>query len=891
MAWNQTKTEFPSDKCIHQLFEIQAEHTPNAIAVVCKDRRLTYRQLNEHANKVAHGLRSLGVGPETLVAICVERSLEMAIGLLAILKAGGAYVPIDPSYPGDRLSVILSEARPAVLLTQRRLMFRFSEPPVPVVFLDRERCSAKAELKNNLAVRVTPDNLAYAIFTSGSTGKPKGVLIAHRSLVNHGTAMACYYNLRSEDRVLQFAALSFDVAAEEIFPTWLSGAAVVLWPVSSGAAPVRSFLDFVEEQEITILNLPAPYWQEWCFELERLRFPSTVRLVVVGSDKVSAENLSLWKKYVRQPVRWCNAYGPTEATITATVYEPGVNSQRSRTNCVPIGRPIANTETYVLDENLNLVPVGIPGELHIGGVGLARGYLNDQLLTEEKFIPNPFSNQKGELLYKTGDLARYLPDGNLEFLGRVDDQVKIRGYRIEIGDIETTLREYPRVRNAVVMSREDEPGAKKLAAYLVFDHDSRPSQDELKKFLRARLPDYMVPAAFVLLKRLPLTPGGKVDRRQLPPPTITQGELRKNFVPPNTEVESKLVEIWEKMLGVRPIGIRDNFFEIGGHSLLEVRFVAEVEKNLGVTLPLTSLYYTRTIENLAKILEYKKKSGKGNSLLHPYRTKGSKPPIFSYGGSTHLAYYLGAEQPIYWFDFHGMNGLAMPATIEEMAAEYITEIRRIQPCGPYFLLGYSIGGLVMFEAAQQLLRHGEQIALLALIDPSPPSNLEHITKTSMFKHSLDYHQKGSGSSVILQKCRDILRRIRGRIRWTRRITKRAVCEGCLTLGYRLPPFLRLFYFDDRSTEVIKRYNAQVYPGSFLLFRRLDNSTESQWRRLATGELEIHETWVDHNEFLEEPYVQILAEKIKDHIERSQATASTTLGLEQASRPYTHPTNG
>lgn len=882
MSWTGAVSDFARESCIHELFAAQAEHTPHACAVVFKDRQLTYRELNEQANRLAHELKTLGIGPESLVGICAERSLEMGVGMLAVLKAGGAYVPLDPNYPDERLSTILSDARPEALLTQRHLASRLPNQSRRVLLLDNERLPL-ANRSGDPRADMTPANLAYVIFTSGSTGKPKGVLISHGSLVNHSTAIARLYDLRPSDRVLQFASFSFDVAAEEIFPTWLSGAAVVLWPVASGVAPIKSFLEFVEDQKITILNLPASYWHEWVLELGQVKFPPTLRLVVVGSDKVLSEKFSIWCKHVGARVRLCNAYGPTEATITATLYEPSATTQPA-TDCLPVGRPIANTRAYVLDENLNRPPVGAAGELHIGGLGLARGYLNLPELTAEKFIPDPFGARPGGRLYKTGDLVRYLPDGNLEFLGRTDDQVKIRGYRIETGEIEVALRAHPQVRSAVVIGREDDPGEKKLVAYLVSKNGAPPAPTHLRKFLKDRLPKYMVPAAFVPLKQMPLTAGGKVDRNQLPPPAPTRAELENDFVPPRNDIESVLAQIWETMLGVKPIGVRDNFFELGGHSLQLVRLANEIERKLGANLALTAVFHARTIEGLARLVEIHKYSSAVHSLIHPYQTEGDRPPLFSHGGSEDLGRCLGDGQPLYWLDPHGMNGLPIPETVEAMAADYLQGIRLIQPSGPYYLLGYSLGGLVMFELAHQLLKQGEQVALLGLIDPSAPYDMENAPDISAVKNSPDLPKHGFSGvlSAVLSKFPNLFIRIRRRSRWANRTAKRFVCDAWLALGFRLPPFIRLFYFLENAEKVVERYSAQVYPGSFVLFRRPDNCSEAQWRSLALGKVEIHDTWVDHNDFLEQPYVQVLAGKIRDHLQREPirrvgATGARELG--------------
>jgi len=463
VEWNDTQVDYPKDVCIHQLFEAQVDRTPDAIAVVFEDKQLTYRELNRRANQVAHHLRSLGVGPDTLVGICVERSLEMVVGLLGILKAGGAYVPLDPAYPQERLAFMLEDSQVPVLLTQQRLVEKLPEHQACILCLDTDWELIAQESKENPLSGVRAENLVYTIYTSGSTGTPKGVLIAHQALVNHSITAAKAYQLQPDDRILQFASISFDVAAEEMFPSWLSGSTVVIRPEQ--LLVLANFLQFLEQEKLTVLNLPTSYWYEWVSELSHsaAKLPPTLRLVIVGTEQALPEQLALWQKLVGDSasadsfasrVRWINAYGLTEATIGATIYEPVTCQENQQISCVPIGRPIANTLIYLLDQHLNPTPVGVPGELHISGVGLARGYLNRPELTAEKFIPNPFSQEPGARLYKTGDLARYLPNGNIEFLGRIDHQVKLRGFRIELGEIEAVLKQHPAVQEAVVLVKE-----------------------------------------------------------------------------------------------------------------------------------------------------------------------------------------------------------------------------------------------------------------------------------------------------------------------------------------------------------------------------------------------------------------------------------------------------
>jgi amino acid adenylation domain-containing protein len=875
--WIKTPGDVPVQKCAHHLFEMQAERTPDAVAVAFKTQTLTYRELNARANQFAHRLRELRVQPDTLVGICVEPSLELAIGVLGILKAGGAYVPLDPAYPTERLAAMLTDAQAQVIVTQRHLASYFSNASQPVIFIENSAVSTNgAGEKKNPICGVAPDDLAYVVFTSGSTGKPKGVLISHRSLVNHSAATAGYYDLKPSDRVLQFASFSFDVAAEEIFPTWRGGAAVVFWPEAFRAVPIRSFLAFVEQQGITVVNLPTPYWEEWVLQLDQSGgIPPNLRLVIVGSEKVPAEMFSRWQEKVGDRVRWCNAYGPTEATITTTIYEPKLGERFPEADSVPIGKPIANTEVYVLDENLERLPPGVPGELHIGGVGLARGYLNRPDLTAAKFIRNPFSDEKESRLYKTGDLVRTLADGNLEFLARIDDQVKIRGYRIELGEIEAALRQHPAIGNAVVVVRKNAADEKSLVAYLVARTNPEPSPAELTRFLKRHLPENMVPAGFVFMERLPVTLSGKVDRAALPASEPGRRDKASGeIVLPRDSLEGELVRIWEKILAVKPIGIRDNFFNLGGHSLLVLRLIAQIEKTLSIELPVSVVQQAPTIEQLALVLRQKKDGSRNGSVLLAAQTGGSKPPVFLYGGSVPLARYLGTDQPSYLLQYRGLDGWRAPGTIEEMADESVAAIRGIQPHGPYFLAGYSLGGLVIYEVAQRLRQQGETIALLVLIDPCRPNvrlageTREAAPPAGPYQEFL-YHCRNLARLGFGEKRDYIALRVRVRARMLRQGIKRRVCEAFLNRGYRLPAFLRMFYFMQFSAGAIERYMPQVFSSPFIVLRRPENGTGDEWRHLASDKVEIHEIDAEHLDIIQEPYVQILGSKLRNFLDNAQ----------------------
>ncbi|MEP6501667.1 amino acid adenylation domain-containing protein [Microcoleus vaginatus] len=705
VEWNQTQQDYPQNLCIHQLFEAQVEQTPDAVAVIFKEEQLTYRELNAKANQLARHLQALGVKPETLVAICVERSLEMIVGLLGILKAGGAYVPLDAAYPSERLVFMLEDSAVPVLLTQQRLVDRLTQHEAQIVCLDTQWEAIAQHSEENTACGVNAENLAYVIYTSGSTGKPKGVTIQHRSLVNYTTAVNIEYEIEKCDRILQFSSISFDVSAEEIYTSLTSGATLVL-RTDSMLDSIEGFLQKCKNWEITVMALPTAYWHELTAFLtqETVVLPPSLRLIIIGGEKALPERLKTWLECVEQRVRLVNNYGPTEATVGATIYDLSAANATFRE--LPIGRPLGNVQTYILDGNGQPVPIGVPAELHIGGAGLARGYLNRPDLTAQRFIPNPFSDFPTSRLYKTGDLVRYLNDGNIEYLGRIDDQVKIRGFRIELGEIEAVLAKHPNVRSVTVIDREDAPGNKRLVAYLVSNlipervpyhsecqveldgnaitihtqdistggvglvgvpaiergksvrvHMQLPGESEprwlsgtvvwsrppqagirfhltpseqaqveqsvdyqldtqdlwktlqrtvtrnLRHYLKQKLPDYMIPSAFVLMKALPLTPNGKIDRRALPAPDNFHNEQEDKFVAPDTPTEAKLAAIWVQVLGLEKVGINDNFFELGGHSLQAVSLVSKlsVEMNLKVSVKL--LFEHPTIAKLAKAIE------------------------------------------------------------------------------------------------------------------------------------------------------------------------------------------------------------------------------------------------------------------------------------------------
>jgi amino acid adenylation domain-containing protein len=592
--WNDTKADYPKEKSIHEWFKSQVQKTPERVAVVFADRRMTYTELDRRSNQLAQHLKSVGVGPEVLVGIHMEPSLEMVVGLFGILKAGGAYVPLDPTYPRERLAFMLDDANVPVLLTQERLVKSLPEHRATALCLDSEWEAIARRSDESPASAGSAENLAYVIYTSGSTGRPKGVQIPHCAVVNFLESMRRIPGLTEEDRLLSVTSLSFDIAGLELYLPLMVGATVILVDraVSSDASRL---LELLEQSGATVMQATPATWRllsdgGWQGSKHLKLLCGGEALSRQLANQLLQKNGSLW-----------NMYGPTETTIWSSVYPI-----ESEDGPVPIGPPIANTQFYILDSHLKPLAVGVPGELHIGGSGLARGYLNRPELTAEKFIAHPFSEKPGERLYKTGDLARYLPDGNIEYLGRMDYQVKLRGFRVELGEIEAALRSHSTVREAVVITMAEASGENRLVAYLVANAETVSSVSELRSFLRKKLPDYMSPSAFVFLDVFPLTPSGKVDRQALSPPDSGRPSLEAEYVAPQTDAERMIANTWQEVLRLEKVGMHDNFFDLGGHSLLMVQVHSKLRQAFEKKISMVEMFQYPTIASLAKHLNHER---------------------------------------------------------------------------------------------------------------------------------------------------------------------------------------------------------------------------------------------------------------------------------------------
>jgi amino acid adenylation domain-containing protein len=879
VEWNDTRSDYPAHSSVQALFEEQAQATQDATALMFDSENISYRELNRRANQMAHYLIAQGIGAEDRVGICLDRSPNLIVAVLGILKAGGAYVPLDPGYPGSRLTFMLEDAGVSLLLTETQLAASFSDQNIKTICIDQLAPAIAMEAETNPPSNAGADSLAYVMYTSGSTGKPKGVAVTHKNIVRL-VKNTNYANLTSDEVFLQFAPISFDASTFEIWGSLLNGARLAL--MSPGAASLDELGRALKRYQVTTLWLTAGLFHLMVdTHLEDLR---GLKQLLAGGDVLSAPHV---RKVVTElkDCRLINGYGPTENTTFTCCYP--VDNPASINGSVPIGRAISNSYVYVLDKHLNPSPVGIPGELYIGGDGVARGYLNQPELTAAKFITDPFRNGDGTQLYKTGDLVKRRSTGELDFLGRIDSQVKVRGYRIELGEVETVLAQHDSVRDAVVIVRKDE-GDKHLAAYVVPREGTTPTANDLRLFLSERLPSQMVPSVFVVLEELPLSANGKIDRAALTAINAnlaSHGEAQERCVQPQDKLELKLQRIWERVLAVSPIGMDDNFFELGGHSLLAVRLFAQIEKSLGRNLPLATLFQAPTIRSLAEVLRKDGWDAPWSSLVL-LQGGGNRRPFFcvhAAGGNVleyhALAQLLGSDQPFYGFQAKGLDGNQAPHTsIKEMAAHYIREMREVQPEGPYLIGGRSSGGTVAFEMACQLANDGEQIDLLALLDAYPAGYFKLLPGSGSFaQHVVRYAKKiqTHGQNIGELKGLEKLSYLTGKLRFAPAKAKHKIYRRAFKLyqkvGRRLPAVL--INIEELNFAAVKDYVPQVYSGQATLFLASDDRTaafdvEEGWQGLVAGGLEKIHVSGNHLDIVKEPHVRTLAEKLRACLDRA-----------------------
>ena len=873
VEWNQTAVPYPRDTCIHEMFEAQVANTPEALAVVCGQEGLTYKELNHQANQVAHYLQKKGVVPDMRVGLCFDQSCEMMVGLLGILKAGGAYVPLDPSYPTERLEFMLQDAQIDVLVTQSAFLDKLCTPR-EVVCIDGDWELIEKNVTLNPQVQMYASHLAYVMYTSGSTGQPKGVCVEHRAVIRliKGTNYATF---SSEEVFLHLAPLAFDASTFEIWGALLHGAQLILLPAR------QPTLDEIGtalcHYQVTTLWLTAGLFH--VMVSERIEDLKSLRQLLAGGDVLSVRHVEKARRELTS-CRLVNGYGPTEGTTFSCCYEVPMDGPLGET--VSIGRPIANTTVYILDSYQQPVPIGVAGELYIGGEGLARGYLNCPELTVEKFLPHPFDPQPGARVYRTGDRVRYRPEGNIEFLGRLDHQIKLRGYRIEPGEIEATLEQHSMVRQAIVVERPQAQGDKRLIAYLVAAEKPAPSKEKLREALAIQLPLFMIPSEFVWIDAIPLTPNGKIDRTLLPVEGPSLTEVTETYLAPRNPLESELALILEEILGRPSIGMNDNFFDIGGHSLNAVQFFSRIQKKIGKTIPLSILFKAPTIKQLCSYITNDHTDETWKSLV-PIQPKGSKTPIFlvhGVGGNVltfaNLSSLLGPDQPMYGLQSVGLNcEETYFDRIEDMASFYLQEMQSVQPHGPYYLGGACMGGLVAFEMAQQLQDNGKDVAFLGLFDTWLPMRFEfnwysaprmRFLETRLWNQIECFKKEGIKTGIL--QAMDKLKALPEMIREGDVYKRGDEAEKARAL------------VSAANFKATKNYIPMPYKGKISYFMAATrdvvpkDDTRMEWTRFASGGFEcIPVPASDTGEMFEFPYVQTLAGHVKSCLEWAQTQSS------------------
>ena len=879
-SWNATAHahEF-SESLVHELVEAQVQRVPDAPAVEFGSETLTYGELNERANRLAHHLRELGVRPGSPVAISLPRSIDAVVAVLATLKAGGAYAPLDPTYPEERLRSMLEQARPPVVLTHEALRGRLPSHEGGVFCLDSSRAELERRPTTNPEPVKTPDDLAYVLFTSGSTGQPKGVAMPHRVLTNLLAWQLEAWTAPGPARTLQFASLGFDVAFQEIFSTWSAGGTLVLVTDDCRRDP-SALLRLIDEAEVERIFVPFVALQHLAEASPDFGvFPRALREVITAGEAL--QSTPAIREFFSRGAGCVlhNHYGPTESHVV-TEYtlrgDPIAWPPRP-----PIGTPIPNARIYLLDDRGARVPIGVPGELHIGGPVLARGYLDRDDLTRERFVPDPFVGGDG-CMYRTGDRARYLSNGEIEYLGRADDQVKIRGHRVEPGEVESVLGGHDGLKDAVVVPRLDDNGSWRLVAYAVGADGACPSSAELREFLGSRLPDFMVPATFVVLDSLPLGATGKVDRLALQPPGRPRSEVETaEDAPPRDEVERRLVEIWQRAFGLdEPIGIREDFFALGGHSLLAVRVLALIHDALGVKVPLTSLFEATTVEEMAEKIRQLRGADEEWPILVPLKARGSRPPLFVlHGNDGELLHYrefvlnVDPEQPVYGIQPIGLDGRGRPSMrVEEMGERYADELCEFLPDGPYLLAGFCFSGVLAYEVAHQLSQRGRPALFVGLIDATPygvgrqPTRIE--LERRKFADFLRLDGRGR-RAWIARRARGVVVKLRLKIR----LALYGLYERS---GWKLPRFLH-----DVEGTLLKAVTGYVSPRSGIsvtLFRAVADGVpnvlgNSAWPSLVEH-VELHPIEAEgirHDTIMREPYVRLLVSEMEACITRALGT--------------------
>ncbi len=847
------------------------------------------------ANQLAHLLRAHGVEPEQLVALLAERGIPLLISILAVFKAGGAYLPLDPHHPATRWRRVIEHSQCSLVLASTAFESAITEALEDLpgaqrpALLFSEQLQLERQSAENLPSSSMPHALAYVIYTSGSTGMPKGAMIEQQGMLNHLYAKIDALELTSQDTIAQTASQCFDISVWQFLAALLVGGRVRIYPDEVAHDPAQLLLQ-VEHHQVSILET-VPSLLRVMLDAEVSKGESrpkllALRWLIPTGEALPVELCHHWlQRYPHVPL--LNAYGPTECSDDVTHY-PLYNAPDETRGSIPIGRAIPNMRLYVLDRHLHPQPIGISGELYVGGIGVGRGYLGDEQRTREAFVPDPFSHEEGARLYKTGDLGRYLPDGTLEFLGRVDFQVKLHGFRIELGEIEAVLRQHPAVREVVVLVREDRPGEQRLVAYVEVKQGQEVTVEDLKRLGKEQLPGYMVASALVLMEQFPLTSNGKLDRQALPVPEWSRSEQKESYVAPLLPEQQQLVQIWEELLGVRPIGIADDFFELGGDSLQAARLFERIAQVSGKKLPLSTLFAGATIEQVAKALEGEIRID-GRAPLVVVQRGGSRRPFFYLHGewkggglySRELARHLGPEQPFYLLEPYKFEGFALPPTFEEVAAAHLAAMRRVQPEGPYFVSGYCNGGLLAYEMARQMEAQELEVGLLLLMDPDVPARhgavrrairqIGNILRMSQEKQFVWF--------LCLQHVYRYLRFAHYRSSTDAKLVERSRQNktGIMALGLKLQALwprvetLRQDWSNIYDWQV-SNYTPDLYSGKITFFWTSEEPWRSDgWQNIVQakeGEVEIYINPGNHISGRTE-YLPVLAERLRQCLSKAQ----------------------
>ncbi|MDQ6763597.1 MAG: amino acid adenylation domain-containing protein, partial [Bacteroidota bacterium] len=887
---------YPKDKSIVDLFEEQAASTPENIAVVFEEKEFTYRELNKRANQLASYLRSRGVQEETLVPICIERSLEMIAGILGTLKAGGAYVPIDPEYPEDRIAYMLEDTAASVIVSSKAASSKLAGlTGAAIIELDNSWEEIAKEPAVNPKNKITPDNLAYVIYTSGSTGKPKGAMNEHRGILNRLSWAKKYYNVTESDIILQKTTFSFDVSVWELLLPLIVGAKLVF--AKPHEQKNNEYLKWIiEQKKITMLHF-VPSMLSVFLDDFKLGECKTVKKLLCSGEALTSSLVNEFKKKF-DDADLHNLYGPTEAAIDVSYWS--LPKAKDKVKVVPIGKPVDNTQLYILSESYDLVPIGIAGEICIGGVQVGRGYLNREELTSEKFVKNPFTKEANSRMYKTGDLGRWLPDGNIEYLGRRDNQVKIRGFRIELGEIESVLLQSGLVKQAVVLALKDKEGNKRLVGYIVSNEIF--NKELVTAFLHKKLPEYMVPALWVELESLPLTSNGKVDKKALPEPNVSE-IINNEYAAPRNELESNLINIWKGLLHVEAIGIYDNFFDIGGHSLLVMRLVSAIRRELKIDPMINDIFIYPTVAAFAQNYIEKIKNPSlpiiNLKYLVPLKKGRNKTPLYiicGEGGTAlrfkQFAELMDKDQPVYAIQapIDAKIIKEFPTNIEDIAHEFIEEILTSNPGGPYALSGHCLGGFIALEMARQLKERGKVVHLLAMFDtimgkidkrkPASIKNFYNLPITVVKVISKIFLKFNFEFFLVRKHTRHAIRYKMNSFKYFIYKIKNRRKINANDLEY-----IGLSVFDKQSiySNAFKNYNLRPFNGEIVLFYakernfftdanndirfkklHLSNHVKNRWNSYANN-IKIHEIEGDHSTIFETTHAKEFAKILQAYL--------------------------